>query len=312
MTNLRVEHSTTQETMGNLPASARRLMAEIGPKWGADIGRHRDAVLATYAPLLAQAPTDGVTVNRELAYGPHARHRLDVFRPDGASDLPVVLFVHGGAFVRGSKSTGEGIYDNVLYWFARHRCLGINLEYRLAPEAKFPDGAEDVARAVAWVRARVAEYGGDPSAIFLVGHSAGATHIATYAVDPNINIKPDPEIAGIVLISGRLRIDALPANPNANGVRSYYGDDTSRYDACSPVTYAHLCRHPLMIAIAEYDNPLLDVYGAEFFWRVAAARGRAPRFVRMQRHNHSSMAMHFNTGEEILGRQILQFMAERA
>ena len=296
--------------MATLPDATRRLMAQIGPLWGSDMRKYRDMVLAAYAPLLARSPKDGVTMTREHAYGPHPRHRLDVFRPDGATRAPIVLFVHGGAFLRGSKSAPEGIYDNVPCWFARNGYLGINVEYRLAPEATFPGGAHDVAAAVQWTKTHAAQFGGDPTRIFLVGHSSGATHIASYVLDPNVPLKPEPELAGIVLISGRLRADALPGNPNANGVRAYFGEDAALYEARSPVTYAGRCKHPVMIAIAEYENFLLDVYGAEFFWRVSAARGKAPRFIRMRHHNHSSMAMHFNTGEEILGREIVSFIEE--
>lgn len=298
--------------MAALPDATRALMAEIGPKWGTDIQKYRDMVLAAYAPLLENSPKDGVTVTREHAYGPHERHRLDVFRPDGAERAPVVVFVHGGAFLRGSKSVPDGIYDNVTYWFARQGCLGVNIEYRLAPEAPFPAGAEDLAAAVTWVKQNAAAHGGDPEKIFLVGHSAGATHVAGYAFDPNIAAKPGAELCGMVLISGRLRIDASPENPNARGVRAYFGEDESLYEVRSPVTHAHLCRQPVMIAIAEFDNPLLDIYGAEFFWRVAMKNRKAPRFVRMALHNHSSMAMHFNTGEEVLGREILRFMVENS
>lgn len=298
------------ETMHNLTDAERRTMAEIGPIWGSAMQKHRDMVLAMYAPMIARAPRDGVQVMRDFAYGTHPRQTLDVFRPDGASGAPVVLFVHGGAFLRGSKSVPDGIYDNVLTWFARQGILGINMEYRLAPESPYPGGAEDVAGAVAWIRAHAAEHGGDPEKIFLVGHSAGATHICTYALDPAVAAKPGSEVKGLVLISGRLRIDALPENPNAKGVRAYFGDDESLYELRSPVTHAHRCTLPVMIAIGEFENPLLDIYGAEFFWRVANARRRAPRFIRMRRHNHSSMAFHFNTGEEILGREILSFMDE--
>lgn len=298
--------------MASLPAEARALMAEIGPKWASDIHKHRDIVLATYLPLLEKSPKGDVTVSSELAYGAHARHRLDVFRPNKAEMAPIVMFVHGGAFVRGSKSVPAGIYDNVPRWFARQGCLGVNIEYRLAPEAPFPAGAEDVAAAVDWVKRNAEQFGGDPSQIFLVGHSAGATHIASYALDPNIGVHCEPEVRGIVFLSGRLRVDALPTNPNANGVRAYFGDDERLYEGRSPVTYAHLCRCPTMIAIAEFDNPLLDLYGAEFFWRLSVESGKSPRFIRMGMHNHSSMAMHFNTGEEILGREILRFMIENS
>src|SRR5690606_15546645 len=147
----------------------------------------------------------------DLEYGPDLRHRIDAFRPDGVSGAPVIVFVHGGAFVRGSKSTLEGICDNVLYWFARNGCVGFNVEYRLAPGAVFPAGADDVGSAFAWVAKRSIEFGGDPEKIFLVGHSAGATHIASYLTDPIVSrIAHQP--AGVVLISGRLRLDVLPQN----------------------------------------------------------------------------------------------------
>ena len=310
------------EPMHNLTDEHRRTMAGIGPIWGQAMQKHRDMTAAIYAPLIAASPKDGVTVTRDFAYGPHPRHTLDVFRPakppggitgplGGAAGAPVVLFVHGGAFLRGAKyAPAEGVYDNVLTWFARQGYLGVNMEYRLAPDSPYPGGAEDVAGAVNWITAHAAEHGGNPQQIWIVGHSAGATHICTYANDPAVAVKPGPEVKGLVLISGRLRIDVLPENPNAKGVRAYFGEDESLYEERSPVTHAHLCKLPVMIAIGQYENPLLDIYGAEFFWRLANARRHAPRLIRMRRHNHTSMAFHFNTGEEILGQEILGFFRD--
>lgn len=286
-------------------------MAAIGPVWGADIQKHRDMVLAAYAPLLARSPKAGIGVENELAYGEHPRQRLDVYRPESKVPVPVVIFVHGGAFVRGDKRVNEEVYANVLYYFARNGCLGINVEYRLAPEAAFPAGAQDVAAAVEWVRGHAAEFGGDASRIFLIGHSAGATHVATYACDPNAGVSPSAGVRGIVLLSGRLRADARAENPNAAGVRAYFGADESLYEGRSPVTWADRCALPVMVAIAEFENPLLDVYCAEFYWRLAAARGRASRFLRLAGHNHISLVAHFNTGEDLLGREILDFMVAR-
>ena len=298
------------EPMAALPGTMRREMARIGPVWGSDIGKHRDIVLAAYTPLLAQAPKAGIIVERDLAYGAHERHRLDVYHsPPGKKPRPVVIFVHGGAYVRGDKSVNDEIYANVLYYFARHSCVGINMEYRLAPEAPYPGGAEDVGAAVRWALAHAGDFGGDPGRIFVVGHSAGGSHVAAYACDPSVGANPAAGVLGIVLISGRLRADARPENPNAQGVRAYFGEDESLYEERSPVTWAERCPVPAMIAIAEFENPLLDVYGAEFFWKFSAARGKAPRFLRLRNHNHTSMVAHFNTGEELLGREILDFIA---
>jgi acetyl esterase/lipase len=295
--------------LANLPEAARRRLAEIGPVWGTDIQRHRDLVLEIYRPLLAAAPKAGVEVTRGIAYGAHPRQILDVYRRAGSSDAPIVLFVHGGAFVRGDKDVTAEVYANVCYYFARHGYLAVNVEYRLAPESQYPGGAEDLAGAVAWTKRSAREYGGDPARLFLVGHSAGATHVAGYAWDPNMPVGPDPAVQGLVLISGRLRADVRPDNPNAAGVRAYFGDDESMYERRSPVTYAAASQLPVFLAIAEYENPLLDVYGAEALHRIAAARGRAPRFLRLPRHNHISIVAHVNTAEDMLGSEMREFFA---
>jgi acetyl esterase len=86
-----------------LEEASRRRMMEIGPVWAQDILQHREMVLRAYDPVLERAPKAGVTVTRDIAYGSHLRQTLDLFIPAGATDAPVVLFVHGGAFVRGDK-----------------------------------------------------------------------------------------------------------------------------------------------------------------------------------------------------------------
>ncbi len=301
--------------MSNLPEAARRAMAQIGPVWGSDIQKHRDMVIAAYAPLLAQSPKDGCNAIRDIAYGAHPRQVLDVFKPDvardvkGAKGAPVVIFVHGGAFVRGDRNVDAEIYSNTLWWFARKGVIGINMEYRLAPEAMYPGGAEDVGAAVAWARAHAAEYGGDPDKIFLIGHSAGGTHAAGYAFDPAIRPAAGHGLAGLILISARVRADVEAENPNAFAVKAYFGEDASLYERRSPVTHAAGSKLPTFIVIAEFENPLLDVYGAELLHRMSVAARRAPRFMRLTRHNHTSIVAHFNTGEDLLGNEILDFIA---
>jgi hypothetical protein len=63
-----------------------------------------------------------------------------------------------------------------------------------------------------------------------------------------------------------------------------------------------------MIAVAEFENPLLDVHCAELFHRLATAKRRAPRMVWLAGHNHTSVIAHFNTAEDRLGREILEFI----
>jgi acetyl esterase/lipase len=312
------EAHTATEPFAGYPPALRALMAEVGPVWAHDMRRHRDRVWAAFEPGLRTAPQDGVTCERDLRYGDHPRQVLDVYRPstdgDGSSPdahggrrlRPVIVFVHGGAFVRGERNISEVAYANVLTWFARQGLVGVNMEYRLAPEAPWPAGADDIAGVVRWLKAHAAEHGGDAGSIVLVGHSSGGTHVATYAFDADAGYLGNG-VRGVVLLSARLRADRLPVNPNAPGVEAYFGRDDALLDRRSPVSHAHRSTIPTLIAVAEFENPLLDVYAAEMAQRLGAARGHLPRFLQLRGHNHISVVAHFNTGEELLGREILAF-----
>ncbi len=294
--------------ISRLPASVQEALAEIGPKWRSDIRTYIPRTFELFAPLLEAAPKDGVTVTEDIAFGEDPKQKLDLFRPDGVDNAPVVVFVHGGALTRGDKSGRPGVYDNVLYFFARHGMVGVNANYRLAPQNPFPDAAIDMGLVVAWIKAHADEFGGDPERIFLIGHSSGGTHVATWAYDPSIHGADGPGIAGVVLSSGRLKADNRADDPNAAGVEAYFGTDTSLYPSRSPLTHGPSSPLPTFIVIAEYENPFLDVYGAELFSRMCTVRGRCPRFTRVLGHNHISTVASFNTADEALGLEILDFI----
>lgn len=295
------------ESFAQLSEAERVRLTELGREWSRNIHANRDVVLSIYSPLAAKGPQASRVV-RDIAYGPHPRQVLDVFAPEGAKGCDVVVFVHGGAFIRGNKRVNDEIYDNVCHWFARRGAVVVNMEYRLASDAPYPGGAQDVQMTVQWCIENIDRFGGNSKRMFLVGHSAGGTHVGTYLADPVMGRAPASNVVGAVSISGRLRADARPDNPNAAGVRAYFGDDGSRYEECSPVTHAHRTALPFLVAMAEFENPYLDVYGIEFAYRCAAARGGSPDVVRLLGHNHTSMVAHFNTGEEVLGQRILRFM----
>jgi acetyl esterase len=288
----------------SLPASLLAELARIGPVWKENIPAHAARMVELFSPLLAYCPKGGVQVSRALSYGPHARHLLDVFQPAQVSGAAVVLFVPGGAFVDGERNRSDEIYANVLYYFARHGIVGINMAYRLAPEATWPEGSKDVEAAVGWIRSHADELGVDANRIFLIGHSAGAAHASGFAYGAEA-----PPVAGLVVISGRVRADNSPENPNADKVAAYYGADPALYDARSPVTLVGPGSVPTLIAVAEYENPLIDVYCLELAYRLAAAKRRAPPFLRLSGHNHISIVAHFNSPEDSLGKAILAFIA---
>jgi len=215
----------------NMPPQVQQRLAEVGPVWGKDIGGNIEKTLEVYTPLLAVAPKQGVTVQRDLAYGPDPRHRADMFRADGLKNAPVVVFLHGGAYVRGERDVNADVYSNVPMYFARRGMLGVNATYRLAPAAHWPAAAQDVASLVAWLKANAARFGGDPNRIYLIGHSAGATHVASYIYMKDMQPPGGPGVAGAVLISGRYHFDPHPSDPNLKNFQAYFGTDRSQYPA---------------------------------------------------------------------------------
>jgi acetyl esterase len=286
-------------------------LADIGPRWANSVAANVREVVQRYTPHLAMAPKAGVEVTRDLAYGSHPRQRLDVFAKPGDSGKPVVLFVHGGAFVDGDRNRSPEVYSNVLYYFARHGCVGINMEYRLAPEHGYPCGTEDVARATGWLCDHVEQFGGDPQQIFLMGHSAGAAHVGSYAYDARFRDAAHRHIAGVMVVSGRVRADNSAENPNAGKVEAYYGANASAYDDLSPVTHISRDSPSTFVAFAEYENPLIDVYCLELAYRLAQVSRRAPPVMRVARHNHTSIIAHLNTGEDRLGAALREFIGAR-
>lgn len=297
---------------GEIPDMLRALMADVGPRWANDVAANVRRMVDAFGPVLAQAPKQGVDVMLDVGYGAHARQQLDVYASRRDAPQPVVVFVHGGAFVDGARNRSAEIYANVLYYFARHGVIGVNIEYRLAPEYAYPSGIADVALAVAWVRANIGAFGGDPARVFLAGHSAGAAHAAGYAYDERHHPTGGAGITGLIVLSGRVRADNSAENPNARKVEAYYGIDAACYDDRSPVCRVTSGSVPTMIAFAEHENPLLDVYCLELAYRLAAAKRHAPRVLRLAGHNHTSLIAHINTTEDRLGREMLSFIAESA
>ncbi len=123
---------------------------------------------AVCAATLFGAPID----QKDVEYGRSGGKPLllDLHVPDGAGPFPAAILVHGGGFDEGSKSTNvrplfEPLANAGFAWFS--------IDYRLAPEVRFPQQGEDVDTAIRWVKAHAKEYRVDPRKIALIGESAG-------------------------------------------------------------------------------------------------------------------------------------------
>jgi len=266
-----------------------------------------------YLPLLADGPRDGIDVTKDLSYGEDPRNLLDVYRPPETRDAPILVFVHGGGYRTGDRDINDEVYANVPYYFANHGMLGINATYRLAPNASWPSGAEDMRGIIEWIHEHAAEYGGDSRRIYMLGHSAGATHIATYAFDPRFQPADGHGLAGIVLMSGRYTIKSDPDDPSLEGIRLYFGNDPARYASRSAITHVPNSDVPVMLVTAEFDQQnLVETTGELFVALCERDDGRCPRFLQLKYHNHMSEVLTFNTSDDTLGREIMEFIREGA
>ena len=275
-----------------------------------EIGRAVDAAktAAIYAPLQEKEPYQGVKVQRDVKYGPAERNLLDLFTPeDGASPRPVLIFVHGGAFIGGDKRTAPDspFYDNIMLWAVRHGYVGVNITYRLAPKFPWPAGAEDVASAVQWVAENISRFGGDPARVFLMGHSAGAIHVATYVAHPEFHKVPGGGLAGAIMVSG---IYDLTATPLGDQEMAYFGIDPSRYQERSSLAGLQASALPLMVASSELDPPRF-VEQFELLKQATCKRASGcARAVMLPQHSHMSEVYSINTADDRLTREIAEFM----
>jgi acetyl esterase/lipase len=283
-----------------------RRVAALGDDMSPDVIA---ASQALYAPFHELEPYTGARVHRSVSYGPHERHRLDVFEPDPTAQpgsRPVLVFVHGGGFVRGDTRTpGTPYNDNVALWALRHGLLGINMTHRLAPDFPWPAGAEDVAAALAWVRAHATDHGGDPDRVYLMGTSAGAAHAASYVAHPVFHPAEGPGVAGVVLLSGAYDLTTFSAEERS---MAYYGSDPERYAERSTLAGLLEDRVPSLFVIAELDPPRFADQGLGLINAWVERHGRWPRFLRLLGHNHFTATLHLNTPDDSLGRQLLTFV----
>jgi acetyl esterase/lipase len=241
------------------------------------------------SPMAAQ----DLAPNIPYADPAHERQALDVYWPAGADKLPVVFWIHGGGWVSGDKGD-VGVKPRV---FGERGFVFVSTNYRLLPDVEMGAIVRDVAKAVGWVHKNIARHGGDPTRIFVMGHSAGAQLAALLCVDERwlkAEGVPLAAVRGCVPVDGdtydipaiittaeiRQTVHGLPLP--AFGHRQKFGNDPAKHIEFSAVTHAakvkgippflilHVAGHPdvtaqakrLEAALKAADVPV-RVFGAE-------------------------------------------------
>jgi triacylglycerol lipase len=286
-----------------MPPDVAAALAAFGREFDGPIAQQTAAIYAAQ-PRVYEARE--IAVTKDLAYGSHERQRVDIHtrtnRP--ASAVPVIVIFHGGGLIGGSRAATTNVAD----YFASLGYVGVNGGYRLAPDAKWPDGARDVAAAVTWLRDHVADYGGDPKQIFVAGISTGALHAATYVFRPELVPADAARPAGAILVSGPYSFDFAAAG---RGELAYFGEDRARWPEM--VVNGHVTRAdiPVLMTTAEWDNARYTQPFADLFAELVTEHGAKPRYFQSLGHNHSSQLLSLGTADQSVSGIIVDFI-ERA
>lgn len=263
-----------------------------------------------YAPLQEKEPYAGVKVTRDVKYGSDPRNIVDIFVPEtGAAGRPVLMFVHGGGMIRGTKhAPGSPYYDNVMLFAAHHGMVGVNVEYRLAPQFPWPAGNQDLAAAIRLVADKAADLGADPNRIYLMGHSAGATHVASYVSHPEFFGPKGSGLAGAILSSGGYD---FTKDEQSEGRLAYFGSDPALLAQRSSVAGLIKTKIPFMINSAELDPPPIAAQSILLKDALCKSEHGCVRSIVLPKHSHMSESYSINTADTQLSDQILEFTKTR-
>lgn len=289
-------------------ANWRQTIAGLGTELNPD---YIAGTITLTAQHLDPGLNEGVRRDADLAYGSHERHVLDVYTPadsrSAGTARPVVVFVHGGGFVGGAKSSdGSPFFANVGAWAVRRGYVGVAINYVLAPESPWPGGAQDISRAIAWLADNIADYGGDPQQIVLIGQSAGAMHVADYVVRPELHGPTGRGLAGAALISCLYNIGRAADKPMH---RAYWGEDLTAWQQMGTLDALIDCELPLFLAVAEFDDVAFHDHAAELVTTWYQRRGEYAPMHYLYGHNHLSTVYGLGGQVDTLGPLLEQYIS---
>jgi arylformamidase len=243
--------------------------------------------------FLSEARAQDVKRNVLYADPAHERQVLDIYAPRDAKNLPVVFWIHGGGWQTGDKTSVQ-LKPQV---FVDKGFVFVATNYRLLPSVDMATIVRDIARSIRWVHDHIAEHGGDPKCLFIMGHSAGAQLAALICTDDRYLKAEGLSLAitkGCVPVDGdtydvpaiietaetRRRVHGLPQAKF--GHREKFGNDPAKHRDFSAVTHVardkgippflilHVAEHPDTSAQAQcLGNVLKDagvpvtVFGAK-------------------------------------------------
>jgi hypothetical protein len=286
-----------------------------------------------YRPLHPNPPYLGLSITRDISFGPDPKNVLDVFSPEkGSGSLPVLIYVSGGA---GNKQqggpNGDVFYDIIMLWAVKNGMVGVNMQRR--PGETWDDPAKDIAKIVQWVHQNIAKYKGNTARVFIWCQSAGNIPVSTYVGHPELYGPEGVGIKGVVFMSAPA-FDILPAKPPAvqGGFQSCgqpagraantppaagrglggRGGKQNQIDEATLLSRSNLpglikSNLPFLVSVAELDPPAIIAF-AETLRDELCKANRCPTYVTFKNHSHISEVMSADTSDTSVTGPILEWI----
>lgn len=202
---------------------------------------------------------EGARVEKDLAYGSDPAQRLDVYIPRNASEAPIIIMVHGGAWMIGDKSYSNVTANKAARWLPKGYIV-VSPNYRMSRAPNPLDQADDVARALAFVQAKAPSWGGDSARVLMMGHSAGAHLVALVAADPAIASRQGakPWLGTVPLDSAALNVVDIMEAKHPRFYDKVFGADRSHWSRTSPFHRLTGTPRPMLLVCSTQRNDSCD------------------------------------------------------
>lgn len=258
-------------------------------------------IIARYA-LLSDKARDALGEPTRIRYGSGTDGSFDLYRADRVQ-APIVIFVHGGAWRDGAARDyafpAEMLVQSGIHYIA------LDFSPVTAADGDLSVLIDQIRRGVLWAYRNCTDFGGDPSRIYLVGHSTGA-HLAALALTthwPAFGIAENPTRGGMC-ISGIYDLAPIRSTSRTKYVR--IDDDCERL--LSPIHFADRIASPLLLAFGSNESPEYKRQAQEFE-RAALRAGKQVELIVAETYNHFEIAETLASPFGLLGRTLLKFMA---
>ena len=254
--------------------------------------------------LLGHCFVPGISFSQQImtfSYGEHDRQKLDVMSPAKGKGRPVVVFLHGGGWIRGDKR----IYQYIQRRFAGEGVVTVSANYRLSPEAVFPAFINDGAEAVAWTNHNIDKHGGDPERIYLMGHSAGAHTVAMLGLNEAYLEKAGVDksvIKGVIPIAAPLMLKASQVPQLA------FVFGAAKDEDMWPLAFIDGNEPPFLLIHGEKD-PLVQPIHAQVAEKMIKAKGGKVTTHYFPNHDHMTIVGAFSPKYERRGNIMIPIMS---